>query len=454
MSGTGGVGLAFRAELAADLLRRPSSVDFVEVVAESCFVQPATRREARALTELWPVVPHGVKLSLGAAEGIEPERARALGALARELGAPVISEHIAFVRSGGREIGHLTALPYTRTAVSVVAGNVARARRYLPDVPFLLENVAWSFAWPDHEMSEGDFYSEVAAATGCPLLLDVGNLYANAVNSGEEPWQAAERFPLEQVGMIHLAGGVSEHGFYFDDHAHAVPEPVFLLLERVLNRTGAVPMLLERDALFPEFTELTGETERCRNIQRGAAPKAQHKVEPTPLVLPSEPMRAELVAAQNRITCALTDVRAPNAADEAHFGAEPLRRSREILKRKRVDEALPILGFLARHKPELEVIGRAVVDATPRQPRLAAIADAWAIAERAVQIRSLADDARRDCLILRSRFTRNPTTCAVEPRRAPFVGQETLHDGSRLLALKAPGSRSRVRTIERTRPRP
>lgn len=140
-----GVGIGWRVEVAADLLASPATADLVEVVAEACFTSPASRREAIAVSRIWPVVPHGVKLSLGSAEGIDLDRARRLGALARDLGAPAITEHIAFVRSGGREIGHLTQLPFTRDAIRAVAANVAAARRVLPDVPLHLENAAWTF---------------------------------------------------------------------------------------------------------------------------------------------------------------------------------------------------------------------------------------------------------------------------------------------------------------------
>lgn len=453
MLGSGGVGLGFRPELAADLLRSPEVVDFVEVVAESCFVQPAARREAQALTELWPVVPHGVKLSLGSADGIDPDRARALGALARTLRAPVISEHVAFVRSGDREIGHLTALPYTRAALDVVVRNVAQARRSLPDVPLLLENVAWSFAWPDSEMHEGDFHSEVARRTGCPLLLDVGNAYANAVNAGQEPWDALKRFPLDRVGMIHLAGGVWEHGFYFDDHAHAIPEPVFEVLAQVLSATGHVPILIERDASFPEFDELAREVAACREAQRWLERTQRAPHEPAPAVPIDETRRAALERAQAAVARTLTDTDEPPAQAVERFGAEALARSRAILKRKRVDEALPLLGSLSRRKPELEPLAHAVVESTPRVPRLCAISDAWHIAERALSRRELADDARRDCLIFRSRFTRDPATLLIQPRRAPFVGRETLEDGTRVWAMKGPGTHSLVRTVERNRSR-
>src|SRR3954447_2316193 len=122
------VGLGFRPEIAGDLLRSPRCVDFVEVVAEACFASPAAHREAVAVSRVWPVVPHGVKLSLGSAEGIDVDRARRLGALAREVRAPAVTEHVAFVRAGGREIGHLTQVPLTREMVRVVARNVAVAR--------------------------------------------------------------------------------------------------------------------------------------------------------------------------------------------------------------------------------------------------------------------------------------------------------------------------------------
>jgi hypothetical protein len=157
----GAVGIGWRAEIAGPLMAAPAAADFLEVVAEPCFASRSARREVEALAEIWPVVPHGLKLSLGSADGIEPERAQRLGDLARSLRSPVISEHVAFVRAGGREIGHLTALPRTRAALRVVARNVAAARRLLPDVPLLLENAAWTVPWPDDEMGEGAFYTEI-----------------------------------------------------------------------------------------------------------------------------------------------------------------------------------------------------------------------------------------------------------------------------------------------------
>jgi len=449
MVGARQVGLGFRSELAADLLGSPRSVDFVEVVAESCFVQPALRREAQALTELWPVIPHGVKLSLGSAEGIERDRARSLGALAKELRAPLVSEHVAFVRSRDREIGHLTAPPRTRAALDVVVENVDRARRHLPDVPFFLENVAWSFEWPESSLSEGEFHGEIAERTGCPLLLDVGNLYANATNAGLDPVAELEKFPLDRIGMLHMAGGVFEDGFYFDDHAHAIPDPVFALLEVALDRTGSVPILIERDAAFPAFAELSAELERCRRAQAGLPGAELALARSASGSGPDSAARAELAQRQWEATAALTDVAEPSEATRTRHGERALMRARAILKRKRVDEALPILSCLSRRKPELLPLAESVIAQTERVPRMCAISDAWHIAERALLVPALEADARRDCFALRSRFVRGREG-DIAQRRAPFVGQLALGGGRTLWAVKGPGTRSRVRFIERT----
>src|SRR5262245_30379683 len=104
----GAVGIGHRPEIAADLLAQSSCVDFIEVVAEACLRDSRTLREIRALSRVWPVIPHGVKLSLGSAEGIDEGRARRLGELARTLSSPAISEHVALTFADGQEIGHLT----------------------------------------------------------------------------------------------------------------------------------------------------------------------------------------------------------------------------------------------------------------------------------------------------------------------------------------------------------
>jgi uncharacterized protein len=446
-SDLGLVGIGWRRELAADLLARRDVVDFVEVVAETCFTQSVQRREAVALSRVWPVIPHGVKLSLGSADGIDEDRARRLGDLARELRAPFITEHVALTSAGETEIGHLTQLPRTRLAVSVVARNVARARKHLPDVPLVLENIAWTLRWPDDEMSEEDFYAEVSKATGCPMLLDLGNLYANALNEGRDPLAVLRGYPLDRVAQVHLAGGHRDGDFYFDDHASPVPDEVFALLRALVDARGAVPCLLERDANYPPFAELAAELDRARALVEQAAQKPTARPEaPRDAALFGDLDVARYAAHQRDLAKTLTGREAP---DET-FSPFDIARSRDVLQRKRIDDALPLLARLAPHGARLEDVARRAVETHPRPPRGAALSDAWTIATEAARDPVMAGDARVDLLVLRARFNapRRPGEAPTE-RAAPFVGSAATRSGRRVWAVKGLGATARVRLYER-----
>jgi uncharacterized protein (UPF0276 family) len=437
-----GIGVGHRPELAADLLARPQVVDFVEVVAEACMANPAARREANACRALWPVITHGVKLSLGSADGIDDAHAQRLGRLARELGTPLVSEHASFTRGRGREIGHLTRLPHTRAAIAVLARNVARARRFLPDVPFLLENVAATIAWPDDEMDEPTFYCELVRSTGCPLLLDVGNLYANAVNDGRDPRAELARFPLEHVAMLHVAGGAWEGGFYFDTHADPIPAPVFELVELAIRRVGAVPILLERDAGFGPFGDLVGEVERLRSLADAPAPCPR----PIEVHAPASADANDLADAQRELADALVAIEPPSPELRARFGDEALARTRTILQRKRIDDALPHLPRLAVHGESARSIADRALAGTRRAPTRASSTDAWRILELALSDPALHADAELDALVMRARFHAPGREGALRPRRAPFVGR--VRDGQRSIwAVKGPGSTSTVHLL-------
>src|SRR5262249_43963175 len=160
---------------------------FVEVVAESIPVSGAVSPALGALRDAGvSVVPHGVRLSLGGAEPPDRRRLRHLAGCAERLRAPLVSEHVAFVRAGGVEAGHLLPVPRTREALEVLVANVRLAQAELP-VPLALENIAALLDWPDPELSEVDFLTELLDRTGALLLLDLANLYSTAPNAGSHP---------------------------------------------------------------------------------------------------------------------------------------------------------------------------------------------------------------------------------------------------------------------------
>ncbi|MFE9045074.1 DUF692 domain-containing protein [Streptomyces sp. NPDC007818] len=276
-----GIGIGWRPEIADAVEELP--VDWVEVVAENVCVghlpDSLTRLRARGVT----VVPHGVSLGLGGADRPDPERLAALASKAEALGAPLVTEHIAFVRAGGPltatprlEAGHLLPVPRTRDALDVLCENVRIAQEALP-VPLALENIAALFSWPGEELSEGRFLAELVERTGVRLLIDVANLHTNHRNRGEDPARALAELPVEAIAYVHVAGGVERDGVWHDTHAHPVPAPVLDILADLAGRVAPPGVLLERDDHFPAATELAGELAAIRatvTTARRTAPRA------------------------------------------------------------------------------------------------------------------------------------------------------------------------------------
>ncbi|MEV4471727.1 DUF692 domain-containing protein [Nonomuraea sp. NPDC049504] len=257
-----GVGIGWRSEL--DLtIERMDGVDFVEVVAEN--IRPARLPESLRILRGrgLPVIPHGVSLGVGGAEPPDPARLAHLAECAEALGSPLVSEHLAFVRGGGVEAGHLLPVPRTRDSLRVVIENVRRAQDALP-VPLALENVAAIFGWPDDELTEAEFLAELVTATGVGLLIDVANLHTNQVNLGLPAVKALDVLPLEHLAYVHVAGGYEAHGIWHDTHTTTAPQEVLDLLTELCARATPPGVLLEWDDEYPSDAVLADELTRIR----------------------------------------------------------------------------------------------------------------------------------------------------------------------------------------------
>jgi uncharacterized protein (UPF0276 family) len=220
----------------------------------------------RALQERGvPVVPHGVSLSLGGADPPDEKRLAHLAALAEAFGSPLVSEHVAFCRAGGMEAGHLLPVPRTRAALDVVTDNVRIAQAALP-VPLAVENIAALLSWPEDEMTEGEFLTELADRTGVLLLVDVANLYTAQVNFGVDPVVTLDALPLEKLAYVHVAGGMLKDGIWHDTHAHPVPGAVLEVLAALADRVHPPGVLLERDDAYPPDAELAAELSTIRAV--------------------------------------------------------------------------------------------------------------------------------------------------------------------------------------------
>ena len=253
-----GIGVGWRPEIAG-WVAGVHELAFCELIAETLAPAVPPRGVAELRERGVRVVPHGVGLSLGGVDPVDAARVTHLAACAAAVDAPLASEHVAFVRAGGREAGHLLPVPRTREALDVLVANIRRTQAEL-DVPLALEPIAALFDWPENEFTEPDFLTELIERTDTLLLLDVANLYANARNRGQDPRSQLDRLPLERIGYVHVAGGSEHDGLYQDTHTDPVPEAVLGLLgELVARLPAAPPVMLERDGRYPPAAVLTAE---------------------------------------------------------------------------------------------------------------------------------------------------------------------------------------------------
>jgi uncharacterized protein len=268
------VGLGWRGELAAGIFANLGEFDILEVIADDYF--HASRSRLRALRTLAAQVPltlHGVAMGLASSMPVQTARLESMAHLVNAIQPESWSEHLAFVRAGGMEIGHLAAPPRTTQTVAATIANIDSARRIVGTAP-LLENIATLIDPPASTMDETQWITAIANGADIGLLLDLHNLYANAVNFGADPHAMLLRLPLHKVRSVHLSGGkwIVEPGSVdpprmrlLDDHVHDVPAEVFSLLT-VLAQHASQPLtvILERDGCFPAFDRLLEQLSAAR----------------------------------------------------------------------------------------------------------------------------------------------------------------------------------------------
>lgn len=269
------IGIGWRSPLAASIFTHLDGIDVVEIIADDYFrARGRVLRSMRSLAREVPVAVHGVALGLASVVPVPGQRLDRLAKLVNDIEPVLWSEHLAFVRGGCHEIGHLAAPPRNTMTVEGTLHNIERARAVVGS-PAVLENIATLIEPPDSVLSEPEWVTAILAASASPLLLDLHNLYANAVNFGHEPLEFLRRFPLERARVVHLSGGhwidlaPNEFGLesrrLLDDHVHDIPEAVYSLLTEVgFLCPQPLTIILERDGNYPEFAELFRQLGRAR----------------------------------------------------------------------------------------------------------------------------------------------------------------------------------------------
>jgi uncharacterized protein (UPF0276 family) len=267
-----GAGLGYRRELHDGIVDNAPHIDWVEIITEHYLAGSASSRARLGeLRELFPLVPHGIEMSIGTPGEVDATYLDGLARLVEAIDAPYFSDHLCFTRAGGVSLGALTPLPRS-TALARELGEKARRVQNAVGVPFILENITYHVDLKT-EISEAEFIAEFCEHCDCGLLLDVTNLYTNSVNHHFDARRFLDLIPTERVVQVHLAGGVEEPTALIDSHSAAVPEPVWELFDELLRRVPVKAALIERDQDFPEdFGELLAEVGRTRAAMRAAVP--------------------------------------------------------------------------------------------------------------------------------------------------------------------------------------
>ncbi len=267
-----GVGLGYRPEIADETLESREKIDFLEVISENYMKAGVVQRKNLARAEAFPIIPHGVELSIGTTGDIDYDYLKSLKKFLHEIKAPWWSDHLCFTGNDHNRLHDLLPLPFSKEAVTHVANRVKKIQEFM-EVPFLLENISSYFVLPGSEMTEAQFIAEVLEEADCGMLLDVNNVYVNSYNMKFDPIAYVDQLPIDRVVQIHIAGHRKVKSIIVDTHGAQIIQPVYDILAHVLQKTDVKAILLERDQLFPKFDNIISELDRIRAVARREQPE-------------------------------------------------------------------------------------------------------------------------------------------------------------------------------------
>lgn len=264
-----GFGLGLRTAHYGEFLAGPWPVDWLEIISDNYLV-PGGKPLAR-LDEIrarYPMVMHGVSLSIGSPDGLDIEYLARIRELERRVQPLWVSDHLCWTGVHGRHMHDLLPLPYTEEALEVVVRNVSRAQDFLGR-RILIENVSSYLEYEASAMPEWEFVRQVCERADCLLLLDLNNIHVSAVNHGYDARTFLRCMPAHRVQQIHLAGHTDHGDHLIDTHDAPVADPVWALYAEARSRFGEVATMIERDDHIPPLADLVAELATARRIGAG-----------------------------------------------------------------------------------------------------------------------------------------------------------------------------------------
>jgi hypothetical protein len=261
-----GFGLGLRVDHYETILNERPAVDWFEALTENYLVPGGKPlHNLTRIREHYPMVMHGVSMSIGSTQRLDRAYLDQVKALAARIEPAWISDHLCWTGVGGKNLHDLLPLPYTDEALRHVVERVRTVQDILGR-RILLENVSSYVSFRDSRLTEWDFLRTVAEEADCLILLDVNNIYVSSVNHEFDPHAYLAAIPVERVQQIHLAGHQNHGDYLIDTHDFPVPDPVWALYEVAVRRFGSVSTMIERDANIPPLAELEAELRAARRL--------------------------------------------------------------------------------------------------------------------------------------------------------------------------------------------
>lgn len=261
-----GFGLGLRIDHYADFVAAPQHVDWLEIISENYMVDGGRPLDyLERIRRDYPMVMHGVSMSIGSADELDRDYLARLKALIARVEPAWVSDHLCWTGVSGINLHDLLPLPYTEECLRHLTGRIGRVQDFLGRA-LLIENVSSYVRFRHDEQEEWEFLAELVARTGCELLLDVNNVYVSSVNHGFDARRFIDAMPAAAVRQIHLAGHEDHGDFLIDTHDHPVCDAVWDLYGYTIGRLGMVPTMIERDDDIPPLPDLIGELERARRV--------------------------------------------------------------------------------------------------------------------------------------------------------------------------------------------
>ena len=261
-----GHGLGLRVDHYDAILEDKPAIDWLEIVSENYLVPGGRPLDyLERFRERYPLVMHGVSLSIGSTDPLDRNYLKSLRQLADHVQPAWISDHLCWTGVEGVNLHDLMPLPYTDEAIGHVVDRVREVQDFLGR-RILLENVSSYVGYTHSTVPEWEFVSAIAEAADCLLLVDVNNIYVSSINHGFDALDYLDGLPAERVQQFHLAGHLKGERLIIDTHDATISDPVWNLYAEALKRYGEVSCLIERDDHVPQLAELMAELEHARTI--------------------------------------------------------------------------------------------------------------------------------------------------------------------------------------------